>query len=234
MSDWVIGIIIAIAFGTFIGWLLYRRINPFWHLTPLDRALKLIKTTPIIVAGAKVFYEKGIEQVDHPSIAKGIDDVFARAGCRYPVNRPQHDIKIAVVQGERAPESGIFAFRVAINSASPYYNGEFDMMRGSNRKTHYLLAAGQMAATGTPYGDVIIIPSSPDKQFIEDIVDYELEHILLSYHDDPEFKRTMYHGAGTGHPILGPCPGESLARVGRSDVACVVSDDRKTITQLVK
>jgi hypothetical protein len=213
MNGWIVAIIIVLALGAFIFWRLRENIDPFWHKTALDRALLLIKEVAIVTAfGAKMFYEKDAGRVSHEAIDRGLTRVFERLYCRYPADRSLHDIKFVVLIGEIAPESRIPCFRVPITSFSPYYNGEWDMMRGSNRKVHYILAAGQLIAWGTPYGDVIIIPSSTDATFIENIADHEFEHVALGYYDPVEYERTKYHAPGTGHPIIPPCPGTEALR----------------------
>ena len=208
MEGWIVGIICVVAVGGFIAYMLWHNIDPFWEKSTLDRALILIKETPIVTPdNVQMFYEKGVAQISHAAVDRGIARAFGRLACRYTTERGQYVIKVVVLQGEIAPESRLPCFRVPINSASPYYNGEWDAMKGSNRKVHYIRAAAQMVAVGTPYGDVMVFPSTGDEAFIENVADHEFEHIGLAHEDEPEFKRTMYHGEGTGHPIIPPCPG---------------------------
>ncbi len=207
--EWIWGIGIAVVIAGFVLFMRWKNTNPFWHKDTTTRALELIKGTPALTRdGVKMYYEPKVEQVSHPSVDAGIERCFSRLRCRYPTNRQGHDIKMVVLKSEIAPESRLPCFREPITAFSFYYNGEYDMMKGSKEKVHYVLAAGQVVAGGTPHGDVIAVPQTNDNVFIENISDYEFEHLGYFHYDGEMYERTKHHGPGAGHPILPPCPGE--------------------------
>lgn len=217
MTTYIIIGLIVVAFAAFIWWIKFRRnARPYWHRAPIDRGFDLLKTTPVLTSGGiPVYYEQGAAKVSHAAIDRGVDAVFARAMCHYPVVRSAMKPKVVVLNGERAPESGTPSFRVPIANGTPYFNTEWDMMRGQKGDVHYVLAAGQVLAVGEPYGDVIMIPSDGDENFIQTITDYELEHCILAWYDGDEFDRTKTHAAGTGHPIIPDCPGAPVGLMSR-------------------
>jgi hypothetical protein len=210
----IVGALVAIALVAYF--IKKKNKNPDWYLNPVDRGFKYMReVTPVMTPGENiaVYYEPKVNPIPLEAADQGIRNLFTRLRCKYPLtDRGRHDIKLVVLASEKAPESGTPAFRVAIANGTPYYNSEWDMMRGSKESVHYVLAAGQMMAAGVPYGDVLLIPSDSDVTFITNIVDYEEEHAALANYDPAEFERTKIHGAGTGHPIVPSCPGvvESL------------------------
>lgn len=218
--EWIIGIGIAVALAAFVWFMRRKNTRPFWHKDTTTRALELIKGTHVLTPAAvpiKMFYEPNVERVDHGAVDGGVADCFSRLSCRYNTDRSKHDIKFVVLKGEIAPESGLPCFREPISAFSQYFNGPWDMMKGSREKIHYVLAAGQVIAGGTPHGDVIAIPYTNDSIFIRNIADTEFEHIGYFHYDPVMYEQTKYHGEGTGHPIVPPCPGE--ARVGFASTA---------------
>lgn len=194
----ILAVIGAVAFAV-----KYFTRDPVWYKNPIDRANALLKTTPTVTQeGIKVYYESKAGKINHAAVDAGVRECIRRVACKYPFDRNRHNIKICVLEGEIAPESRLPAFRVAIGHASPYFNSEWDMMKGSKKGVHYILAAGQMASADFQAGDVLVIPSGGDDQFYKNICDYEFEHVALAYYDGDEFERTKIHGSGTGHPII--------------------------------
>ena len=214
----IIFILLAIAGVTIlIKWLVKK---PDWFTDPVTRGYKALNNAPEQAQDVKFYYETGASKIPHDAALRGIADSFGRAGCKYPVDRASHTLKVVVLKGEKSP-AGVPSFRVAIAPTSPYWNSDFDMMKGSKRGIHYILAAGQMLATGEPYGDVIMIPSDTDEHFIETICDYESEHFILAKYDGDEFERTKYHGEGTSHPVIPDTCRANLFERPSIDVICL-------------
>jgi hypothetical protein len=80
-----------------------------------------------------------------------------------------------------------------------------------------------MIAAGEPYGDVIAVPHPQGQaQFLENIVDYEYEHIAYAFYDGDKYEQTKIHGSGLGHPIIPPCVPTGEAFVSQRMVTDVV------------
>ena len=198
-------IISAIAALAGLVWFLKKRnVKPVWYKNPLNRGLGLVVSTQPEVTpdGVKVYHEPGAKRVPHASIDAGFRRVFERAANHYPVDRSVFDLRVTVLQGERAPESGDWAIRVPMHPDNPYYNGEWDMMRGSKDEIHYLLAAAMVLTMEQQYGHTIAIPDADDPNYIETICDYEGEHLILAQYDSPKYEATAVHGSGQGHPVI--------------------------------
>lgn len=211
-----IPVVIILVFWLFRKW---RAEKPDWTRSTLDRAEKVMKTTPVLTpAGKKVYLETPVP--DLGAIDRGIEHTFRKLICAgYPVNRSRHnDIKIVVFESEKAPVSGDDCFRVPITYYDPYWNGPFDMMKDSDEFPHYILASGQAIYFGEPYGDVIVIPYSTDAEYVERAVGYEWEHVGYAWYDFPKYLETQYHLTG-GHPLIASCPGDE--NLTARDIVCL-------------
>ncbi len=218
----IIGILAAIAVVVFLIKYLTRK--PYWFTEPTARGWKVLKEVkPEIVEGIEFYYESGAPKIPHAAAIQGIVNCIRRVACKYPFDRSRHKIKIIVLKSEIAPEFGTPSFRVPISHTNEYFNSEWDMMKGSTKGIHYVLAAGQMLGADFQLGDMILIPSATDLTFIQNICDFEWEHCALAHYDGEEFDRTKVHGSGTGHPIIpDTCPDRLAGLVSaRSNYLCM-------------
>jgi hypothetical protein len=223
MDGWTIfGIVVVVALVGFIIFTIWRnrkkKIDEAWHIDPLSRAFKRIESAPDTTtpAGAKMYYMPAVSK-DLPlaEVDRGNEHTFQKCECAgYPVNRAQHDIKVVVFESEQSPEAHVWCFKVPVLNGQPYYNSEWDMMKGQKGTYHYILAAELVVAIGTPFGDVHAIPyvpsSEPDKDYLARINEFSREHICLSWYDPERYEATKYHAQGSGHPIIAECPTTSL------------------------
>jgi hypothetical protein len=195
-----------------------KKVANAWHLDPLSRAFERIKAAPDTTtpAGAKMYYVPSVtKDLSLTEIDRGIEHTFQKCECAgYPVNRAQHDIKVVVFESEQSPEAHVWSFKVPVMNGQPYYNSQWDMMKGQPGTFHYILAAELVVAIGSPYGDVHAIPyvpsSEPDKDYLARINEFSREHICLAWYDPPRYDATLNHAQGGGHPILAECPTKSL------------------------
>ena len=215
MEGWIIGIIAVALILGFILFLRYREHKSDrakdWKWSPWERSLKLInaKNFTLTPGGAKVYFEQPLtpQGFSLPACDLGIRKAFEKAECAgYAVNRGQHNISIISLPSENDSQ-GDPAFRVFISHTSEYYNSEWDKATCPGLECdHYVLAAGQTVAVGTPYGDVIVVPHHIGKdEHLATVVEYEMEHVLLSYYDPVKFEETKYHLNGAGHPLIPDC-----------------------------
>lgn len=221
--EYIIGIGIALAFTGFILWRLYvrakKKADNAWKESTFDRVMAVIRKTSAVMTpgGTSVYFEPGVSQAGTSlvMIDAGIENAFRKGECAgYPIDRARHRKSVVVLNSELSPEGRTPSFRVFIGHTNDYYNSEWDMATCPGLECdHYVLAAGQMIAAGEPYGDVIAIPDPKgDSEFTRNICDYEFEHIVLAFHDGPRYDETATH-AGSGHPILLPCPGDAVGFV---------------------
>lgn len=225
IGDILLPLLVFGAMGALVWYLLKKKkeSRPEWESTPTSRAMDRIKTEPDVITpnGVKIYYLDDVKQdLNLAEIDRGVDFAYKKAACNYlnAINdRQRHEdlggTKIVVIESERAPESGAWSFKVPImNGTDPYYNSEWDMMKGQKGAYHYLLAAEQMVAVGEPFGDVFVLPYIPndyeDKNYLARACSYSMEHILLSWYDGNRFEATKYHTDGTGHPIIPACEGD--------------------------
>jgi hypothetical protein len=206
----VIGALVAVVL--IILWLRKKkRADNAWKEPTFKRATELIKGSPAQTTpgGIKIYYEKGVAQdLDHAICDRAYENVFKKLECNgYTPNRTRHDPKIVVLNSILSPESRTPCYKIFIRPGNYYYGGPYDMEAGKGEEAdHYVLAAGEMIAAGTPYGDVIAVPHPQGQaQFLENIVDYENEHIAYTYYDGDKYEETKNHGSGIGHPIIAPC-----------------------------
>lgn len=184
-----------------------------WHATTFSKAERIWSTRePALIseAGYKIYYEDGLEPLPfHPeAVDRGIGDVFRRLECAYGERVGVHrhtDVKVIVLPGEPSAD-GSPAFRVAISPGNPYHNSDWDKMKGSPEKIHYILAAGETVAAGTPYGDVIVIPYCTEeyKDYMAMACGHEWEHIGLAWYDGERYEATKHHQT-EGHPLIPEC-----------------------------
>jgi hypothetical protein len=212
-------IVIASLLGiAFVAWLVkYRRKRheeeTFWHKPTDTRAYQLMAQPGVRTPnGHTVHFQKGLTSYPEflDAVDRGVEHTFEKGECAgFPVDRSRHEIRVCVLAGELAPESGDPSFRVAIwpplFGEPSYYNGPFDMMKGSEEYVHYVLAAGQTIQAGIP--DVIAVPYCPPNklEYLATVCGYEMEHVLLAWHDGVRYEETKTHTSG-GHPLLEECP----------------------------
>lgn len=244
-------ILVAIAFVGTVAAILYLRKRKkdknAWKESTFKRTVEILKKSPdqITPGGIQIFYEKGVPQdLDHAICDRARENVFKKLECNgYTPNRAQHRPKIVVLNSILSPESRTPCYKIFIAPGNFYYGGPYDMEAGKGQEVdHYVLAAGEMVAAGEPYGDVIAIPHPQGQaQFLENIVDYETEHIAYAFYDGDKYEQTKHHGAGAGHPIISPCvpTGETdfrspLEKVFAQDIVCQISKDAWVETPLTK
>lgn len=224
MNGIIIGILIAAAIGGFVFWRIYARnkkkADNAWKADPFGRALRIINsTTPAITPnGHKVYFETGTDPATFslPACDVGVGKTFEKAECvPYPVDRSVHRISIVVFRAEQDSQ-GDPAYRVFISHTNPYYQSEWDKGGKAGLEVdHYVLAAAQNVAVGEPYGDVIVVPHHAGREaHLATVVEYEMEHIIFSWHDGPKFDATATHING-GHPLIPDCPGTAVGLVSR-------------------
>jgi hypothetical protein len=223
----VIGALVAVVL--IILWLRNRkRKSEEWKQPTFTRATAMLKGTPVTTpGGVQLFYEKGVPQdLDHAIIDRAYENVFKKLECNgYTPNRAQHRPKIVVLNSILSPESQTPSYKIFIRPGNFYYGGPYDMEAGKGEEVdHYVLAAGEMIAAGEPHGDVIAVPHPQGKNdFLENIVDFEFEHIAYAWYDGVKFEETKVHGGGLGHPIISPCvpTGEAFTYpTTATDVTC--------------
>lgn len=188
-----------------------KKLDDAWKLDALNRAIKIKETVqPVLTPNEhKVYFEKGTDPSVFSLAAcdEGIEKTFQKGECAgYQVDRSAHDISIFVFVSE--PDSqGDPAYKVYIAPGNPYYGSEWDKKAGQGAEVdHYILAAAQTVAIGNPFGDWIVVPHHSGKEdHLSTVCEYEMEHIILAYHDGPKYEETKTHGQGQGHPIIPDC-----------------------------
>jgi hypothetical protein len=228
----VIGALVAVVL--IILWLRKKkRADNAWKEPTFGRATAMLKGSPAQTTpgGVQIYYEKGVAQdLDHAIVDRAYENVFKKLECNgYTVNRAQHRAKIVVLNSILSPESRTPSYKIFIRPGNYYYGGPYDMEAGKGEEVdHYVLAAGEMIAAGEPYGDVIAVPHPQGQaQFLENIVDFEFEHIGYAWYDGVKYDETQNHGGGYGHPIIAPCvpTGEGFAMHDLpGDVVCGISN----------
>lgn len=216
MSGTIIGILIALAFAGVVAFLLLRKKkkkqDDSWKQSAETRAARIRMlvqpaTTP---AGWKVYFESGADPsvFSLPACDIGVEKTFQKGECAgYVVERSRHQISIVVFNS--IPDSqGDPAYKVFVAPGNPYYGSEWDKEAGKGQEVdHYILAAGQTVGVGEPAGDIICIPHHSGKEaHLSTVVEYEMEHVMLAWHDGPKFEETKTHGSGQGHPLIPDCP----------------------------
>jgi hypothetical protein len=148
--------------------------------------------------GVEIWVEENAvcSPVEQAAIENGLLQCFEKARAQ-GYDRPLSltDYRVAIIADSvRSPEAQIWSYKLP---AGPYTGTEWDL-------GGYILAAGQMIAAGTPYGNIIAIPDhhGTDLEQLEQIVMYEAEHIILAYCDGDKFEATKIHGQGQGHPLF--------------------------------
>jgi hypothetical protein len=214
MELYAIIILIAVV-GGIVAWSLLtrnkKREEKKLDQSPLNRALRVIKEIAPVTGpgGIKFYFEEGTDRGSFSQQAcwLGAEKTFEKAGCAgYPVNRSAHEIKIAVLNS--VPDSeGNPALKYVIGPLSGYWNSEWDKATCPGEECeHWILAAAAVATIGTPYGDTLIIPHhAGNEEHLARVVEYEMEHCVLAYHDQPKFDATKVHGSGQGHPLIPEC-----------------------------
>lgn len=213
-------ILILAAIAGFIVWFRWKKkvqkVKDSWKKSVYDRANGVIKRTQPVVTpnGYKVYFEEGISNpsgLSLPAIDAGINKCVEKAICAgYAVDMSRH--RVQIVSFNSIPDSqGDPAYKVYISLGNPYYDSEWDKEQGKGQKVdHYILAAAQMTAAGEPFGDIIVVPHHDGKEsHLSTVVEYEMEHVLLAWHDGPKFEETKTHGSGQGHPLIPDCPSPS-------------------------
>jgi hypothetical protein len=191
-----------------------QKIADAWQTDPESRAHRVLNRVPPVrtPAGHEVHYETGLPQ-DLPlaAIDAGVEYTHRKMECLdYPVNRAQHRVRVVIFKSELSPESRTPSYRVPIFPGNPYWNSEWDMMRGQKSEPHYVLAGGQTIAVGEPFGDVFILPHSTDAALVERVSGFEMEHVDYAHYDGERFEATKYHQNG-GHPITPDTCGSSFS-----------------------
>lgn len=191
----MIYIIIIIVAAAFVAFLLWKRRK----LSDIDKRVFAIKNRQTLPSRLHLWIEKGVNQptdAEVRTIENGMRECFERAravGYDRPLDLGAYNV--AIVQSIRAPESGIWAYKVP---AGAYAGTEWDL-------GGYILAAGQMISVGDPHGNIIVLPDhhGTDLDELARVAGYEVEHIVLAYCDGDRFEATKIHSAATPHPLFG-------------------------------
>lgn len=166
--------------------------------SPICRVGSITNRTTVTPKGAKVWIENGatVSAEDLTAIDLGLTRAFSKSACKGWANDlalTHAAYTVAVLNASDRDSQGNPAYRVG---CAQYCGSEYD-------KGGYILVAGQMAATGLPYGNIIMIPdpASDRLEYAANGTEYEAEHVILSWFDGDLFEASKTHGGGYGHPI---------------------------------
>lgn len=202
----------------------------YWGYDVLCRVGSVTNRNNVVTPeGAKVWVEDGanVTPEDLAAIDLGLQRAFDKATCQgyNGTLAKTHEAYIVVVLKATDRDSqGNPAYRWP---CSQYCGTQWD-------KGGYVLVAGQMAAVGNPYGNIIMIPDpAPDKlDYAASGTEYEAEHVILAHYDGDLFNASKTHGAGYGHPIWS-CT--SALRTLKPKMGVVPQNpDKKGIMELVE
>jgi hypothetical protein len=212
--NYALPIIICLAIAGFVVFLLLRiknkRQDDAWKVDTESRARRIMAEVPAIKKGKfAVYYEKGLVARDAITEAfiVGVDRCDEKGRCvGYDVDRNNMPCSVVVFASE-TDSQGNPAFRVPIAPQNPYYGSEYDKGSPDGGDTHYILAAGQTIASGTPLGFICVVgyPPQGKESYFSTCAEYEREHDLLAWFNGEKYEATKYHGPGAGHPLI-ICP----------------------------
>jgi hypothetical protein len=148
----------------------------------------------LMEGGIRLRAEQGVvvTAAERTAIFDGLTEVFERArraGYDRPLSHSDYTI-VMLSEGERAPESGVWSFRIP---AGVYRGSQWDV-------NGYIRVAG-MVVYNNPGStrNVIVLPNYHGSDTPEDIaslveaVAHEAWHIILRHCDPAEWKRTRKH-----------------------------------------
>lgn len=157
-----------------------------------NRSMRTPKGAAVWVQDGAVVTPDEMQQMD-----EGLQRSFDKSQCEGygrilgPALRHDQYI-IAVLKATSIDRDGNPEYRLP---CAQYCHGEFD-------KGGFITVAAEMAAVGIPFGNILVYPDhSTNLTRVSNLVEYEAEHVILSYYDGTRFERTLTHGNGQGHPI---------------------------------
>lgn len=211
-NETIVGIVSLLALVGFVFYLVWsekrQKLADAWQLPSVTRALRIVKAQPrhaTPIANQTIIYEQGLPPRNSLGEAMniGLERAFRKGECAgYPVNREWFPSTGVVLKSEMS-DSGHPSFRVPIWPGNPYWNSDWDKMKGQGGAVHYVLAAGQMVAGGSPDGFIFIAPYVDDSflDYFSTLCEYENEHNVYFLWDGIKFEETKHHLIG-GHPII--------------------------------